>query len=201
MEKKQKIAVVGLGYVGLPLAVALAKHFFVIGFDINPTRIEELKKGFDRTREVSKEELLNPNLVFTTNDKLLKEADIVIITVPTPTDEYKNPDLTALKSASRTVGKNLKKGAIVVYESTVFPGATEEICIPILEAESGFKWKKDFFVGYSPERINPGDKKYTLENVVKVVAGDTPQTARKLAQIYSKVVKAGIHIAPSIKVA
>jgi len=201
MERKQKIAVVGLGYVGLPLAVALAKHFPVIGFDINPTRIEELKKGYDRTREVSKEELLIPNLVFTTNDKLLKEADIVIITVPTPTDEYKNPDLTALKSASRTVGKNLKKGAIVVYESTVFPGATEEICIPILEAESGFKWKKDFFVGYSPERINPGDKKHTLENVVKVVAGDTPQTARKLAQIYSKVVKAGIHIAPSIKVA
>jgi len=190
-----------LGYVGLPLAVALAKHFSVIGFDINPTRIEELKKGYDRTREVSKEELLVPNLVFTTNDKLLKEADIVIVTVPTPTDEYKNPDLTALKSASRTVGKNLKKGAIVVYESTVFPGATEEICIPILEAESGFKWKKDFFVGYSPERINPGDKKHTLENVVKVVAGDTPQTARKLAKIYSKVVKAGIHIAPSIKVA
>ena len=190
-----------MGYVGLPLAVALAKHFSVIGFDINPTRIEELKKGFDRTKEVSKDELLNPNLVFTIDEKLLKEADIVIVTVPTPTDEYKNPDLTALKSASRTVGKNLKKGAIVVYESTVFPGATEEICIPILEAESGLKWKKDFFVGYSPERINPGDKKHTLENVVKVVAGDTPQTARKLAQIYSKVVKAGIHIAPSIKVA
>jgi UDP-N-acetyl-D-galactosamine dehydrogenase len=201
MGTNQKIAVVGLGYVGLPLAVALAKHFSVIGFDINSIRIEELKKGFDRTREVSKEELLNPNLVFTTDEKLLKEADIVIITVPTPTDEYKNPDLTALKSASRIVGKNLKKGAIVVYESTVFPGATEEICIPILEAESGLKWKKDFFVGYSPERINPGDKKHTLENVVKVVAGDTPQTARKLAQIYSKVVKAGIHIAPSIKVA
>ncbi len=201
MGTNQKIAVVGLGYVGLPLAVALAKHFSVIGFDINPTRIEELKKGFDRTKEVSKDELLNPNLVFTIDEKLLKEADIVIVTVPTPTDEYKNPDLTALKSASRTVGKNLKKGAIVVYESTVFPGATEEICIPILEAESGLKWKKDFFVGYSPERINPGDKKHTLENVVKVVAGDTPQTARKLAQIYSKVVKAGIHIAPSIKVA
>jgi len=196
-----KIAIVGLGYVGLPLAVALAKHYPVIGFDINPNRIEELKKGIDRTNEVDSEELLNPNLVFTTDEKLLKETNVIIITVPTPTDKYKNPDLRFLKSATQTVGRNLSKDTIVVYESTVFPGCTEEVCVPILEKESNLKWKKDFFVGYSPERINPGDKKHRLENIVKVVAGDTPETAQKLAEIYGKVVKAGIHVAPSIKVA
>lgn len=201
MERQPKIAVVGLGYVGLPLAVALAKYFPVVGFDINPTRIEELKKGFDRTGEVPKEDIRNPNIVYTSDEKLLGEADIVIVTVPTPTDRYKNPDLRFLKSATQTVGRNLKKGAVVVYESTVFPGCTEEVCVPILEKESGLKWKEDFFVGYSPERINPGDKKHRLENIVKVVAGDTPETARLLADIYGKVVKAGIHIAPSIKVA
>jgi UDP-N-acetyl-D-galactosamine dehydrogenase len=201
MVKSPKIAVIGLGYVGLPLAVNLAKHFKVIGFDINPQRIEELKRGIDRTGEVEKELILNQNIEYTTDERKIKEADIVIVTVPTPTDKYKNPDLTPLKKASQTVGRNLKKGAIVVYESTVFPGATEEVCVPILEKESGLKWKRDFFVGYSPERINPGDKKHTLENIVKVVAGDTPQTAKILADIYGKVVKAGIHIAPSIKVA
>ena len=199
--KKPKIAVVGLGYVGLPLAVAFAKHFPVIGFDINPSRIEELKQGIDRTNEVETEDILNPNIVYTTDETLLREADIVIVTVPTPTDKYKNPDLRFLKSATQTVGRNLKNGTIVVYESTVFPGCTEEVCVPILEEESGLTWKRDFFVGYSPERINPGDKKHRLENIVKVVAGDTPQTAQKLAEIYSKVVKAGVHVAPSIKVA
>jgi len=196
-----KIAIVGLGYVGLPLAVALAKHYPVIGFDINPNRIEELKKGIDRTNEVDSKELLNPNLVFTTGEKFLKEANVIIVTVPTPTDKYKNPDLRFLKSATQTVGRNLNKGTIVVYESTVFPGCTEEVCVPILEKESNLKWKRDFFVGYSPERINPGDKKHRLENIVKVVAGDTPETAQRLAQIYGKIIKAGIHIAPSIKVA
>jgi len=196
-----KIAIVGLGYVGLPLAVALAKHYPVIGFDINPSRIEELKKGIDKTNEVDSKDLLNPNLVFTTDEKLLKEANVIIVTVPTPTDKYKNPDLRFLKSATQTVGRNLNKGTIVVYESTVFPGCTEEVCVPILEKESNLKWKRDFFVGYSPERINPGDKKHRLENIVKVVAGDTPQTAQRLAQIYGKIIKAGIHIAPSIKVA
>jgi UDP-N-acetyl-D-galactosamine dehydrogenase len=196
-----KIAVVGLGYVGLPLAVALAKHFPVIGFDINPKRIEELKKGFDRNGEVSSDCILNPNISYTSDEKNLKNADVVIVSVPTPTDKYKNPDLTPLKKASQTVGRNLKKGAVVVYESTVFPGATEEVCVPILEKESGLKWKKEFFVGYSPERINPGDRVHTLENVVKVVAGDTPRTAELLKAIYGKVVKAGIHVAPSIKVA
>jgi len=201
MSEKTTIAVIGLGYVGLPVAVAFAKHFSVIGFDINPTRIEELKKGIDRTGEVNKEDILNPNIVYTSNENDLQKADIFIVTVPTPTDKYKNPDLRFLKSASQIVGKNMKKGAVVVYESTVFPGCTEEICVPILEKESGLKWKEDFFVGYSPERINPGDKKHTLENIVKVVAGDTPQTAKLLAELYGKVVKAGIHIAPSIKVA
>ena len=201
MGTNQKIAVVGLGYVGLPLAVALAKHFSVIGFDINRNRVEDLKKGIDRTNEVDSKEILNPNIVYTTDEKLLREANIIIVTVPTPTDKYKNPDLRFLKSATQTVGRNLKKGTIVVYESTVFPGCTEEVCVPILEKESGLTWKRDFFVGYSPERINPGDKKHRLENIVKVVAGDTPETAQKLAEIYSKVVKAGVHVAPSIKVA
>ncbi|HID79335.1 MAG TPA: nucleotide sugar dehydrogenase [Aquificales bacterium] len=201
MLKETTIAVVGLGYVGLPLAVALAKHFPVIGLDINSIRIEELKKGIDRTGEVESKDILNPHIVYTTDEKLLKDANVIIVTVPTPTDRYRNPDLRFLKRATQTVGRNLKKGTIVVYESTVFPGCTEEVCVPILEKESGLTWKRDFFVGYSPERINPGDKKHRLENIVKVVAGDTPETAKKIAAIYSKVIKAGVHIAPSIKVA
>ncbi|HIC09494.1 MAG TPA: nucleotide sugar dehydrogenase, partial [Aquificales bacterium] len=143
----------------------------------------------------------NPNIHYTFNEKELKNADFLIITVPTPTDKYKNPDLRFLKSASEIAGRNLKKGATVVYESTVYPGCTEEVCIPILEKESGLKWKSDFFVAYSPERINPGDKNHSLENIVKVVAGDTPQTAQKVADLYKRVVKAGIYIAPSIKIA
>lgn len=200
-NKKPTIAVVGLGYVGLPIAVAFAKYFPVIGFDINPKRIEELNRGIDRTGEISKDEILNPNIHYTYNEKELKQADFLIITVPTPTDKYKNPDLRFLKSASEIVGRNLKRGAVVVYESTVYPGCTEEVCIPILEKTSGLKWKKDFFVAYSPERINPGDKHHSLENIVKVVAGDIPQTAQKVADLYKKVVKAGVYIAPSIKVA
>ncbi len=201
MNKKPTIAIIGLGYVGLPIAVAFAKHFPVIGFDINLKRVEELKKGIDKTGEISKEEILNPNIYYTFNEKELKNVDFLIITVPTPTDKYKNPDLRFLKSASEIAGRNLKKGAIVVYESTVYPGCTEEVCIPILEKESGLKWKSDFFVAYSPERINPGDKNHSLENIVKVVAGDTPQTAQKVADLYKRVVKAGIYIAPSIKIA
>lgn len=201
MDKKAIIAVIGLGYVGLPVAVAFGKHFPVIGFDINPSRIDELKKGIDKTGEISKEEILTSNITFTSKEELLKTADFYIITVPTPTDRYKNPDLSFLKNASEIVGRNLKKNSIVIYESTVYPGCTEEFCIPILEKSSNLKWKKDFFVGYSPERINPGDKEHSLEKVVKVVAGDTPETAHRIANLYKKIVKAGVYIAPSIKVA
>ena len=195
------ICVLGLGYVGLPLAVLFGKKFNVIGFDINPQRIEELKKGYDRTGEVTTEELKAANLTFTTDPEKISEAEVIIITVPTPIDEHKIPDLGSLKLATETVGKYMKKGATVVYESTVYPGVTEEICVPILEKESGLKWKRDFHVGYSPERVNPGDKEHTIEKIVKVVAGDTPETTEFLAELYGSVIKAGIHKAPDIKTA
>jgi UDP-N-acetyl-D-galactosamine dehydrogenase len=196
-----KICIVGLGYVGLPLATLFAKKFKVIGFDIDSKRIEELKQGLDKTREVNKKELENKNLVFSVNESVISECDVVIITVPTPVNKYKEPDLSCIKKATEITGRNLKKGAVVVYESTVWPGFTEEICVPILEKVSGFKWKKDFFVGYSPERINPGDKKHTIEKIVKVVAGDTKETAKFLADLYRTVIPAGVYIAPSIKIA
>ena len=201
LKKEDKICVIGLGYVGLPLAVLLNKKFHVIGYDINPQRIKELEQGYDRTREVSTEELKNSNIYFTDNPEKISEAKVIIITVPTPIDNYNIPDLKPIKSASKTVGKYMKKGAVVVYESTVYPGLTEEICIPILEKESGLKWKKDFNVGYSPERVNPGDKHHTIDKIKKVVAGDTPEITEFLAQMYGSVITAGVHKAPDIKTA
>lgn len=201
MENKV-IAVVGLGYVGLPVAVEFGKKLRVIGFDIAAARIDELKRGKDSTGEVSSDDLgKSKNLTFTSNDSDLRQADVVIVCVPTPVDGTNKPDFTPLLKASATVGKNLKAGAIVVYESTVYPGATEDICVPELERVSGKKWKQDFFVGYSPERINPGDKKHTLTTIKKVVSGDTASTSDSLKKLYGSIITAGIHEASSIKVA
>lgn len=199
--KKLTISVIGLGYVGLPLAVELAKYFAVSGFDINEKRIGILKKGKDPNGEVSDEELKKSTLTYSSDPVIIKEADFVIVAVPTPIDTHKIPDLTPVIKASETVGKNLKKGAIVVYESTVYPGVTEDECVLVLERESGMRWKKDFFIGYSPERINPGDKVHTFANITKIVSGDTPDTLEKVAFVYGTAVKAGIHKAASIKVA
>jgi len=202
INKIEAICVVGLGYVGLPLAVLLSKKFRVIGYDKNKERIKQLISGIDVTKEVDNFLLKeNKNLEFTFNDEAIKKAKFIIIAVPTPIDKLKDPDLSFLKTASQIVGRNLSKNTIVVYESTVYPGATEEICIPIIEKESNLKWKKDFYVGYSPERVNPGDKKHTLEKITKVVAGDTKETTELLAKVYGSVIKAGIYKAPSIKVA
>ena len=198
-----KLAIIGLGYVGLPLAVEFGKKYTTIGFDINLTRIEELKKGYDRTLEITTEQLkeVTENLSFTTSLEKLAEATIYIVTVPTPVDLYKKPDLKPILSASKTVGKVLKKGDIVVYESTVYPGCTEEDCVPILENESGLVFNQDFFCGYSPERINPGDKEHTIAKIKKVVSGSTPKIAEELNQLYSSIITAGTHLASSIKVA
>ncbi len=198
---KEKIGVVGLGYVGLPLAVLLAKRFSVVGFDISDKRIEELKEGFDRTGEVERGELLSTAAHFTTDERELRRCRLIIVTVPTPIDRHKIPDLRPLKAATRTVGRNLSEGSVVVYESTVYPGVTEEICVPILETESGLKWKEGFHIGYSPERVNPGDKKHTIDKIVKVVSGDTPEVAELLKNVYGSVITAGIHVAPNIKTA
>ncbi|MGC8852470.1 MAG: nucleotide sugar dehydrogenase [Hydrogenobacter sp.] len=201
LEGKEKICVVGLGYVGLPLALALSKHFKVIGYDKKSSRIKELIAGLDTTGEVSREELISSNIDFTDDEGRISEAKFIVVAVPTPVDKIKNPDLFFLKEASATVGKYLRKGSVVVYESTVYPGATEEVCVPILEKESGLKWKEDFFVGYSPERVNPGDREHTIEKVVKVVAGDTEETLDLIARVYGKVIKAGIYKAPDIRTA
>ncbi|PTI96744.1 nucleotide sugar dehydrogenase [Staphylococcus simulans] len=197
----RKIAVVGLGYVGLPVAVAFGKKNSVIGFDINPTRIKELKENHDRTNEVTTEDLKVSDVEFTDSIDTLSQADFIIVAVPTPINKHNQPDLTPLISASKTVGKALKKGTIVVFESTVYPGTTEEECVPVLEENSGLKAGKDFFVGYSPERINPGDKEHTFETITKVVSGQTPEVLDIVADVYGSVVKAGVHKAPSIKVA
>lgn len=201
LSKKKSIAIVGLGYVGLPLAVGLAQVFRVIGFDIKRQRIEKLHKGIDETGAVSRKELIASDIDFTADPHRLKEASVVIIAVPTPIDEHKIPDLTPLKSASEIVGKNLRKGAVVVYESTVYPGVTEEFCAPILEGFSGMVCGRDFKVGYSPERINPGDKAHGLSDIVKVVAAQDRKTLNLISKIYGSVVKAGIHKAPDIKTA
>jgi UDP-N-acetyl-D-galactosamine dehydrogenase len=197
----RKISVIGLGYVGLPVAVEFGKNQQVIGFDINSIRIEELKKGIERTNEVDVEDLTRANILYTCNAEDLKKADFHIIAVPTPVNKAKQPDLRPVIKASRTVGKQLKKGDIVVYESTVYPGATEEDCIPVLEQESGLIWGIDFNVGYSPERINPGDRQHTFKTITKVVSGDTPETLETVASVYESVVKAGVHKAATIKVA
>jgi UDP-N-acetyl-D-glucosamine/UDP-N-acetyl-D-galactosamine dehydrogenase len=201
LNGKEKICVVGLGYVGLPLAVLFSQKFQVIGFDINIRRIEELKKGFDRTGEIEEAKLKKSSIKLSSNPEMIKECKFIVITVPTPIDDYKIPDLTPMKSASIVVGKNLQKDSIVVYESTVYPGVTEEICVPILEKESGLIWKKDFHVGYSPERINPGDKEHTVEKIKKIVSGDTAESLNLTADIYGSVITAGIHRAPTIKTA
>ena len=199
--RRNKIAVVGLGYVGLPLAVHLASFFDVVGFDLKTERIQELQTGFDRTLEVSDSQLGNAGIVYTDKPGDLADCRLMIVAVPTPIDESRIPDLSPLRGASKTVGRHLQNGSCVVYESTVYPGATEEICIPILEAESGLKFERDFTVGYSPERINPGDKVHTLDKIMKIVSGSDPATCDLLAKVYGKVVKAGIHKAGSIKVA
>ena len=198
---KPDICVVGLGYVGLPLAVDLSEYFTVTGFDINLARIKMLKAGKDPNGEVEDAALSSTSLKYSADPAVIKKADFVIVAVPTPVDSHNDPDLTPVVSASRTVGQNLKKNAIVVYESTVYPGVTEDDCVPVLEKESGMKWKKGFFVGYSPERINPGDKIHRFATITKVVSGDTPQTLEKVAAVYGAAVKAGVYKASSIKVA
>lgn len=191
-----------MGYVGLPLAVCFAGKFEVTGFDIDTGRVKELESGFDRTNEVDSERLKQlPNLTYSCDPAVLRTASVIIVTVPTPIDQNKRPDLRPLFGASRMVGQNLSKGSIVVFESTVYPGATEEDCVPILEAESGLTWKKDFHVGYSPERINPGDRTHTVEKILKVVSGDTAETATYLADLYGEVITAGTYAAASIKTA
>lgn len=198
----RKIAVIGLGYVGLPVAVAFARSgAAVVGFDIDRERIEELCTGFDRTREVEKSELAQPTLVYTYEAEALADANFYIVTVPTPIDTLRRPDLSAIFRASKTVGRFLKRGDIVVFESTLYPGAVEEDCAPILEHASGLRCGLDFTVGYSPERINPGDRQHRFETITKVVAGQDEKTLRIIAETYGAVVKAGIHCAPSIKVA
>ncbi|MFN8337313.1 MAG: nucleotide sugar dehydrogenase [Cyclobacteriaceae bacterium] len=198
----EKIGIIGLGYVGLPLAVEFGKVIDVIGFDINTERIEELKKGFDRTREVEASDLAAAKkLSYSSSLNDLKAANYYIVTVPTPVDEYKKPDLTPILSASKTVGSVLKKGDIVIYESTVYPGCTEEDCVPILEKISGLKFNVDFFCGYSPERINPGDKLHRVTTIKKITSGSTPEVADKVDALYRKIVTAGTHKASSIKVA
>lgn len=197
-----KIGIIGLGYVGLPLAVEFGKILDVIGFDINQERIQELKSGHDRTLEVDSAELKSAtNLTYSSNPQNLNAVNYFIVTVPTPVDEYKTPDLTPLIKASETVGKVLKKGDTVIYESTVYPGCTEEDCVPVLEKHSGLRFNVDFFCGYSPERINPGDKQHRLPNIKKVTSGSNPEVAEKVDQLYKKIIKAGTHKASSIKVA
>ncbi len=201
VQKKEAVAVIGLGYVGLPLAVAFSEHFDVIGFDINTSRIAELEAGNDRTLEVDNECLQQADISFTSDPKALERARIIIVAVPTPIDKNRRPDLSPVVGASTLVGKHLVKGSVVVYESTVYPGVTEEVCGPILEKESGLVCGKDFYLGYSPERINPGDKVHTLQTITKIVSGQTPEVAELLGRLYGSVVEAGIHLASSIKVA
>jgi len=210
INSKHKITIIGLGYVGLPLAVEFAKKYNVVGFDINEERINELKKGIDKTLEVDDDNLKQVlisniedehGLFITSNPKDLANSNIYIVTVPTPTDALNKPVFTPLVKASETVGKVLSKGDIVIYESTVYPGATEDVCVPIVEKYSELKFNEDFFAGYSPERINPGDKKHTVTKILKVTSGSTPEIARQVDNLYKSIITAGTHLAPSIKVA
>ncbi|MGE3916403.1 MAG: nucleotide sugar dehydrogenase [Hyphomicrobiaceae bacterium] len=197
-----RIAVIGLGYVGLPLAVYMARHFPVLGFDIDGARVRELQEGRDRTLEVSDDELAAArHIAFSADPRALADANFYIVTVPTPIDEAKRPDLSALEKASATVGRALSAGNVVVYESTVYPGATEEVCVPIVERESGLAYNRDFFAGYSPERINPGDREHRLPHVLKVTSGSTPEAAALIDLVYARVITAGTHRASSIRVA
>ena len=199
---RKKIALIGLGYVGLPLAVEFGKYREVLGFDINKNRVSELKNGVDSTLETTAQELKDAiHLSYTTNLDDIKDCTIFIVSVPTPIDIYKNPDLRPLKNSSESVGKILKKGDVVIYESTVYPGATEEVCVPILEQQSGLVFNKDFYCGYSPERINPGDKEHRLTTIKKVTSGSTPEIAAEIDALYQEIILAGTHKATSIKVA
>jgi len=195
----EKICVVGLGYVGLPLAVALSDKFSVIGFDINSVRVDELNRGYDRTGEV--DDFSESGISFACDPAVISEAKVIIVTVPTPIDEFNIPDLSPVESASVAVGQNISEGAVVVYESTVYPGVTEELCVPIIEKESGLKWLDGFHVGYSPERVNPGDKNRPIQSIMKVVSGDTPGVAGFLSDVYGAVITAGVYTADSIKTA
>jgi UDP-N-acetyl-D-galactosamine dehydrogenase len=200
--RKCRIGIVGLGYVGLPLAVEFGKHYETVGFDVKPERIAQLRRGRDVTLEVTRAELKAARrLTFTTDLKRLRACQVFIVTVPTPIDDYKRPDLTALRRASEAVGSVMRRGAVVVYESTVYPGCTEEICVPILEKVSGMKFNRDFYAGYSPERINPGDKQHRLTTIRKVTSGSTPQVAEFVDRLYGSIVTAGTHRASSIRVA
>ena len=202
MNSSVKVAVIGLGYVGLPLAVSFGKKYDTVGFDLSQRKVDAYREGVDPTGEVSRAELrAAARLTYTTEASKLATADFIVIAVPTPVDEAHRPDLTPLVKSSEAVGRHLKRGAVVVYESTVYPGATEEVCIPVIEKISGLQWKRDFFVGYSPERINPGDKERTLTKIVKVVAGDTPETLETVRRMYASIIDAGVYAASSIKVA
>jgi UDP-N-acetyl-D-galactosamine dehydrogenase len=197
-----KVGVIGLGYVGLPLAVEFGKVIDTVGFDIDKERIRQLESGHDRTREVSVDEMKQASrLTYTTDLAALKSVNYFIVTVPTPVDNYKQPDLRPLISASKTVGQVLKKNDVVIYESTVYPGCTEEICVPVLEQNSGLKFNIDFFCGYSPERINPGDKLHRVTSIKKITSGSTPEIALKVDELYRRIIKAGTHLASSMKVA
>jgi UDP-N-acetyl-D-galactosamine dehydrogenase len=199
---RETIAVVGLGYVGLPLAVEFGRHYATIGFDLSQKKIDAYRSGSDPTGEVKPEELAaSKGLEYTSEPAALSRADFIVVAVPTPVDEAHQPDFGPLLGASESVGRNLKRGAVVVFESTVYPGATEEICVPVIERHSGMRWRQDFYVGYSPERINPGDREHSLTRITKVVAGDTPQTLERVAAVYGSIIKAGVHKASSIKVA
>ena len=201
---QNKIAIIGLGYVGLPLAHAFTEKYTVVGLDINQERIDELKDGFDRTLELSEKQVkesLKNGMQFTTNIEETKDCNIYIVTVPTPIDNENEPDLTPLIKSSQAVGKVLKKDDIVIYESTVYPGVTEEICVPELEKVSGLKFNEDFYCGYSPERINPGDKEHTVTKILKITAGSTPEVAKIVDDLYASIITAGTHLAPTIKVA
>jgi UDP-N-acetyl-D-galactosamine dehydrogenase len=201
-EQAMKVGVVGLGYVGLPLAVEFGKRYTTIGLDLSVARVEAVRRHVDPTGELTVKELeAAVHLNATTDPAALKEADFIVVAVPTPVDEAHAPDFAPLVAASTSVGMNLKRGATVVFESTVYPGATEEVCIPLIEKHSGLTWQRDFFVGYSPERINPGDKEHSLTNIIKVVSGDSPRTLDLVAGMYASIIKAGVHKVASIKVA
>src|SRR5699024_8230373 len=200
-HRDEKISVIGLGYVGLPVAIEFAKKYDVIGFDVNKEKLETYLSGVDVTEEVGDEAVQNTTMTFTYDEEMLKQCKFHIVSVPTPINLDKTPNLATIISASETIGRNLVKGSIVVYESTVYPGTTEEICIPILEKESGLTFGKDFKVGYSPERINPGDKVNTLTKITKIVSGSDEEALREISQVYDYIIEAGVFVAESIKVA
>ncbi|EHR37840.1 nucleotide sugar dehydrogenase [Facklamia languida] len=201
INRKTKLAVIGLGYVGMPIAIEFANHVDTIGYDNNENKVAQYLQGIDPTMEVGDEAVKQSDLIFTADERLIQEAKFIIVAVPTPINQDKTPNLSPVISASQTVGRNLTKGSIVVYESTVYPGVTEDICIEVLEQTSGLKHGEDFWVGYSPERINPGDKVHTLTSITKIVSATSPVTLDTLAKVYELVIKAGVHRAPSIKVA